>query len=185
MSEIKGSMKKGGIYSRKSFSEGTIFVHEGAFANEAYLIQSGRVRVFTKADGKDVDLAELGPGNIIGEIALIMDEPRTASVQALEDVNAVVVTRHDFETMMKKTDPTVQSVLRLLSQRLKANNTDEKIKAKASDEEKAELNEEAIEMTRNLAKNLNEERKLLFMELVLPQMAELVKVIRAFRHADE
>ena len=75
--------------------EGHHLLHEGAFPYEFYVILDGEVLV-TK-DG--TTLATLGRGEIVGEIAILEHERRTATVVAATDVRVAVLTRRDFDAM--------------------------------------------------------------------------------------
>ncbi|PJF20339.1 MAG: cyclic nucleotide-binding protein, partial [Phototrophicales bacterium] len=86
---------------------------------QAYLIQSGKVRVYTTRDHQEIDLAQLGAGQIVGEMALLMDGKRTASVQAIEDCNLIVINRQEFEKRLHDTDRAIQSMVNMMTQRIK------------------------------------------------------------------
>jgi CRP/FNR family transcriptional regulator, cyclic AMP receptor protein len=75
--------------------EGYHLLEEGAFPYEFYVILEGAVGV-TK-DGRE--LATLGRGEMIGEIAILEDDRRTATVVAMSPVRAAVMTRRDFDAM--------------------------------------------------------------------------------------
>jgi MFS family permease len=62
--------------------EGQAVVREGDPADRFYLVDSGRLRVTQTTDGAEVELRELGPGAVFGEIGLLRDVPRTATVTA-------------------------------------------------------------------------------------------------------
>jgi len=67
-------------------SAGSAVVREGEAGDSLFLIVSGRLRVSTRsADGAEVPLAELGPGEFFGEVALLTRRPRTATVTAITE----------------------------------------------------------------------------------------------------
>ena len=74
---------------------GYMLVEQGRFPHEFFVIESGTVSV-TK-DGKH--LADLGPGDFFGEIAIVEHDRRTASVVATTPLTAIVMLSRDFETM--------------------------------------------------------------------------------------
>lgn len=90
------------IYDRVAFEKGKVIIKEGDTHAQAYLIQSGRVGVYTERDGKKIELAVLGKGEIVGEMALISDQVRSASVETLEDCNLILISRPEFEERLKK-----------------------------------------------------------------------------------
>jgi CRP/FNR family cyclic AMP-dependent transcriptional regulator len=74
---------------------GSQLVEQGRFPHEFFVIESGTVAV-TK-DGQH--LADLGPGDFFGEIAIVERERRTATVVATTPLTAIVMLSRDFETM--------------------------------------------------------------------------------------
>ncbi len=107
------------ILERRFVPKGSIFIKQGDEAYSAYLIQSGCVSVYSKNDGEVHELAQLGAGEICGEMSLVSDGPRIASVKALEDCNLIVITRTAFEEKLRKIDPTIYAILKMLIARLK------------------------------------------------------------------
>ena len=78
-----------------SFKTGERLIAEGDAGGAMYIIQRGRVRV---TRGGQL-LAELTDNNFFGEISLLTDEPRTATVTALEDTQCWVLSRGDFRLL--------------------------------------------------------------------------------------
>lgn len=106
------------ILERKFVPQGTVIIKQGDDAFAAYLIQSGRVSVTRLENGKEILLAELGVGEICGEMALINEAARTASVVALEDCNLIIITKAAFEQKLENTDPTIQAIVEMLIERM-------------------------------------------------------------------
>jgi CRP-like cAMP-binding protein len=75
--------------------EGTRFVTEGAFSYEFFVIESGSAEV--KRDGEAI--AELGPGDFVGEMGLLGHEVRNASVEATSPLTAVVMVGRDLRQL--------------------------------------------------------------------------------------
>lgn len=115
-------MTEAGVLERRSAGKGEIIIEEGKAGSEAFLIQSGEVSVFTEAEGKRVELMRLGPGQIIGEMALVNDAPRSASVQALSECNLIIITRQTLHEKLQKSDPTVRALVAMLMRRLAQSN---------------------------------------------------------------
>ncbi len=102
--------------NRVSFSQGeTIFI-EGEPGNKTmYLIEKGRVEV--SKDG--VVVARLGVGEPIGEMSLLLNEPRSATVRALNSVEALEITGENFEGILAKRPGISWTIMKTLAQRLK------------------------------------------------------------------
>ncbi len=107
------------ILERRFVPKGSIFIKQGDEAYSAYLIQSGSVSVYSKVNDDVHELAQLGAGEICGEMALVNDGPRIASVKAIEDCNLIVITRTAFEEKLRKVDPTIYAIIKMLIERLK------------------------------------------------------------------
>ncbi len=91
-----------GVFERRFVPAGTIIVQKGDFGDEAFLVQSGSVKVYTEdARNVRVELGKLEAGEIFGEMALTVGGLRTATVEAAEDTNVIVLTR---ETLNLKTE---------------------------------------------------------------------------------
>ena len=73
------------------FPAGSVIVREGERGDAAFVIRSGQCEVVRAGDGKKIVLGRMGPGEVFGETAIFTDQPRTASVEAVETVEAWVV----------------------------------------------------------------------------------------------
>lgn len=106
------------IHERRFFGKGQVILKEGSHGSEAFLIQSGEVAIYLTKDGKDVELSRLGAGEIIGEMAVIFDAPRSASVRAVSDTTMIVISRPQFEEKLRATDPMVRAIVQMMSKRI-------------------------------------------------------------------
>lgn len=82
------------------FQPGQVVFREGESSQEAYRILRGRVEISILADGKPVILAQLGEGDIFGEMAMVDERPRSASAQALEVTECEVLTPENFNELV-------------------------------------------------------------------------------------
>ena len=110
--------KKQKIYDRVGFDEGAMIIQEGSRESQAFLIQAGDVEVFRTVNGKEHVLAELGPGEIIGEMALIFDGVRKASVRATSQCSLIRISRPDFEERIENADTAVRAVFQMMVKRI-------------------------------------------------------------------
>lgn len=96
LAEIAGSMQK-----RVVPAHSIIFQQRDAGDN-FYMIESGRVRIFRKSrKGLETDLSVLKAGDSFGEMALITAAPRSASVESMEETHLAVLSKNDFERILK------------------------------------------------------------------------------------
>jgi len=85
---------------RAHFREGENIIRQGEIGDKFYIIESGRVEVLrVDSAGSSQLLATLGAGDSFGEIALLKETPRTATVSCLEPVDVVMFARKDFQQL--------------------------------------------------------------------------------------
>src|SRR6266849_1018254 len=106
--------------TRKSFAKHTLLIQEGSPSDALYMIERGKAKVFlASSSGKEVILSVLGPGEYVGEMALIDDEPHSAGVMTLTDTDCLVVSKVSFKDHLAKNTDIAIALLRQLSQRLR------------------------------------------------------------------
>jgi EAL domain-containing protein (putative c-di-GMP-specific phosphodiesterase class I)/CRP-like cAMP-binding protein len=98
------------ILAKRLFHAGTVIFEGGDVGDCAYVIDRGRVEVSTSYNGTKTVLGIMGPGEILGDMAIIDDEPRSASAIAIDDTVLTVITPEQVTTRLTEADP----VLRLL-----------------------------------------------------------------------
>jgi CRP/FNR family cyclic AMP-dependent transcriptional regulator len=108
------------LVTRRSTTRGSIIMAAGDPTDSLYIILSGRLKVMmSDADGKEVILSILGPGEFFGEMGLIDDNPRSASVVAIEPCELLAITRRDFKKCMTDNAEMAMAVMRGLVRRLR------------------------------------------------------------------
>ena len=115
-------MAKPKILDRRVFYAGALLFREGELGSHAYLIESGRAEVFVGRNEAETVLADLGPGEIIGEMALIAKGPRQASVRALELTVCSTINEQVMDKLMESCEPGVKALLKVLMKRLYTTN---------------------------------------------------------------
>nr|6HQ2_A Chain A, EAL Enzyme Bd1971 [Bdellovibrio bacteriovorus HD100]6HQ2_B Chain B, EAL Enzyme Bd1971 [Bdellovibrio bacteriovorus HD100] len=96
-----------------------IIFSEGDAGDCAYIIEKGRVLIYLTKDKEEIPLTILGEGEIFGEMALIDNQNRSASVRALEDVRLAIVTKQQVLERVSTADKVVQLLMRVLLKRLR------------------------------------------------------------------
>jgi serine/threonine-protein kinase len=91
--ELERFLRGGLHFPLRTFPAGTPILIEGEMGDTAYQIVTGQCRVLKNIDGHPREIKTLGPGAVFGEAGLVSARPRTATVEATEDVTAMVVTR--------------------------------------------------------------------------------------------
>jgi putative peptide zinc metalloprotease protein len=84
----------------EAFEAGDVIIREGDIGDKFYVIESGRLVVSTVQDGQEKIVAERGPGEYVGEIALLLQVPRTATVKAITAAQVLSLHRDDFERLV-------------------------------------------------------------------------------------
>ena len=97
-----------------------VLFHKGDPGNQLYGILSGRLKVMaTGTDGKDVVFGLMGPGEVIGEIALMDTNPRSATVVALEDSRLLTLHRRDLIPLLERHPKVAIHLAAVLAARLR------------------------------------------------------------------
>ncbi len=90
-------------FESRVVTEGATLIEEGEEGRDAFVVADGVLDVSREERGQRTILAALGPGALFGEMALVSDAPRAASVQARTDAIVMAVSRAKLETLSKKT----------------------------------------------------------------------------------
>ncbi len=106
------------IFSRL-YEKGDVIFRRGEPGDHAYFIERGAVDVIIDKDGADFVIAQLGPGEIIGEMSMIDDAPRSADVIATEDTELIVIQRSRFIKPLTSADPMMNLILRVVLTRFR------------------------------------------------------------------
>jgi len=108
------------VVSRRSFPRGTTVIAAGDTTDSLYIVISGRLKVMMSDDeGREVILTMLGPNEYFGEMGLIDDSPRSASVIALEACELLALSKRDFRNCLAENLEMTMTVMRGLVKRLR------------------------------------------------------------------
>lgn len=107
----------------RTFQGGEAIFHEGDESDTCYVVRSGHVRAVREhSDGRTLTLATLGPGEIFGELAIFDEERRSATVEALDDLEVVAILAADMRRMLRRHPDIAVKLLAALSRRLRETN---------------------------------------------------------------
>ena len=106
------------IFSRR-FAAGEEIFRLGDRGRNAYIIERGKVEVTATRGGKNVVIAEMGKGEIFGEMSMIDDAPRSATVTAREDTEVIVIQPSRFIQPLASADPLMNLLLRVVLTRFR------------------------------------------------------------------
>ncbi len=110
-----------GEHLRKQYYEaGAIIFHEGDHGEAMYLVESGQVKVFGIVEGRELIYAFVGPGGFLGELALLLDQPRSASAQMTIDGDLYALYKTDLIDILRVHPAIALHISRELGRRLVA-----------------------------------------------------------------
>lgn len=101
------------------FHKGSLLFKEGQRTDAAFLIKQGRVSLFRVLNNKRVGLGERGPGDMVGEMELVIAEPQAANAEALEYTEVLVLDQNLLRTMLLRSPRPVQIITGYLVDRIK------------------------------------------------------------------
>ncbi len=113
-----------GIAQEVSFEKGELIIQEGEVGDSMYLIIDGQVMVHRLTQ----ELTRLGEKESFGEMALLDNEPRSATVTAVSDVTCLKIEREEFYELMSEKIEIAHGIIHILTHRLREAN--EKLSAK-------------------------------------------------------
>lgn len=106
--------------TRRAFPKGRMIVAEGEPSQSLYILLSGRAKVQrSDSEGKEVILAVLTSGEFFGEMSLIDDAPRSASVITIESCDFMAIQKETFKQMLAQSPEMCQAIMRGLVKRLR------------------------------------------------------------------
>jgi EAL domain-containing protein (putative c-di-GMP-specific phosphodiesterase class I)/CRP-like cAMP-binding protein len=106
-----------------SFQTGECIFREGDAGARAYIIESGRVEVSVRRHGRALVVAELGEGELLGEMALLDGLNRSATARAVDDTVLIVLNRLLVEEKLENAEPMLNLFLRAVLERFRSTRT--------------------------------------------------------------
>ncbi len=169
--------KNTNVLERSVLQAGKVFVEEGEDNFRAFVIQNGEVRAFKTQEGERQEIAEYGPGSIIAEMSLLVDEPQKLSYEATETTTVITITRQDFQKTLSRTDKTIQTVLDHVIKKLSVyenKEIDDAIQTQQMDEQTKQL-------INGLFRNVSEDRKVQYQKSLGPHINGLITGIKKIK----
>ena len=103
---------------RVRFPAGQVLCRQGEIGRAAFIIIDGEADVIVDAETGPLTVASVGRNDFVGEIAILCDVPRTATVQARSDVTALVIAKDQFFRMITEFPQMAIEIMRVLALRL-------------------------------------------------------------------
>lgn len=108
------------LLEEEDYLAGEVIFQEGESGETAYLIWSGQIGVLKGDLRAPILLGLRGPGEVVGEMALLEGQPRSATIVALQDSRLLKINRHGFHTILQRAPVVGLEMLKMLSRRLRA-----------------------------------------------------------------
>jgi CRP-like cAMP-binding protein len=107
----------------RRFAAGEVVFKEGDEGSTCYVVRSGRMRaVRGNPDGRTITLAHFGPGDIFGEMAMLDGERRSATVESIEDTDAIAILSADMHRLLREYPDISVKLIAALARRLRETN---------------------------------------------------------------
>jgi CRP-like cAMP-binding protein len=116
-------VRVGEVAVPRRFATGQVIFREGDESDTCYIVASGHARALREhSDGRTIALARFGPGDIFGELAMFDHERRSATVEAMDELQAFAVMSADMRRLMREHPDIAVKLVTALGRRLRAAN---------------------------------------------------------------
>jgi CRP-like cAMP-binding protein len=112
-------------------SSGELIFAEHELGEEMYVVYSGKIRIYHETGGHEEVLDLVGPGGYFGEMAIIDEQPRSASARASDDTTLLVLHKNDFRSAVRDYPDIAFEVLKEFVRRLRQ--ADQRIRSLAGE----------------------------------------------------
>jgi CRP-like cAMP-binding protein len=113
----------GSLLKEREYKKGEIIVKQGDEGVGLFIIKNGKVKVSkTIASGKVIDIAVHSDGEYFGELSMLDNKPRTATVTALEDTTTLIMTYWEFKALLESKPEIALYILPVLVERFRETN---------------------------------------------------------------
>ena len=102
----------------ETYQAGQVLFHEGDLGDRFYIVESGQLVITRSVNGKTVELSRRGPGEYVGEIALLQNRPRTATITCASECALLSLEAEFFHALVSKSVQVSDVVSRTGSRRL-------------------------------------------------------------------
>ncbi len=107
----------------RRFDAGEVVFREGDESDTCYVVRAGRARAVREhTDGRSITLANFGPGDIFGELAMFDDERRSATVETLERTEVIAILGGDMRRLLREHPDIAVKLIAALGRRLRETN---------------------------------------------------------------
>lgn len=111
------------LAKEREYKKGEIIVKQGEEGVGLFIIKKGKIKVSkTLASGKNIDIAVHSDGEYFGELSMLDNKPRTATVTALEDTTTLIMSYWEFKALLESKPEIALSIIPILVERFRETN---------------------------------------------------------------
>ena len=112
------------ITIEQTYPAKSVVFKEGDKGDALYIVRSGKINILKRnSSGIDSVLVTLGKGALIGDMAIIDEQPRSATIATVQETNFLIITKEDFRDLLSKIPEISFQILKLTTERLRVTNT--------------------------------------------------------------
>ena len=172
-------MKKGtDVLERSCLQAGKTFIRSGEGNARAYVIQSGEVAAFIMKGDVKIEVERFGPGTIIGEKCLIIDDTSPLSYETIISTTVVAITRDDFQKRLNKVDKSIKTILDHAIKKIGHYENIETNKAM----KRFDMDDMAVALVDDLLSGLSNDKRKEYENAILPHVNSLIKEIKDIKN---
>lgn len=166
------------LLNREVYYKGRTIIEQGDSGQRAYYIERGRVEVMVKDGPYHLKVAELGPGDLFGEMTLITNEPRSATVRAIDDCTLTIISRDEIEGKISRIeDKAVRALINVLAERVRETTKGQFTQYKSL----ADFQDRISGIVERVDIGISEKDRKAFRGEVMPLLADLQKVLDRYQ----
>lgn len=166
------------VLNREVFYKGQSIIQQGDEGYRAYYIERGRVEILVKDGPHQLKVAEMGPGDLFGEMALITHEARSATVRAIDDCVLTVISREEIEGKIDRIkDIAIRALINVLADRLRNSTQGQMTQYKSL----AEFQDRVTGIVDAVEDGISPGQRTAFSNEVTPLLNDLQKVLDKYR----
>ena len=166
------------VLSREVYYKGQTVIEQGSEGYRAYYIERGRVEILIKDGNHQLKVAEMGPGDMFGEMSLITHAPRSATVRALDDTVLTVISKEEIEGKIDRIkDKAVRALINVLADRLRNATQGQLTQYKSL----AEFQDRVTGLVDSVEQGISPNDRQQFSDEVTPLLSDLQKVLDRYK----
>lgn len=116
---VCGELDMSDILNKIYLDKGDVVFREGMIGDYAYIIEAGLIEISVIRNGNTVLLGKRGPDEVLGEMAIIDSQPRSATATACEPSELIIISREQFQNRLNKADPVLSMSLNVVLERFR------------------------------------------------------------------